>query len=118
MLSKKEKFVLILIIKEAGSKNSCLLSYDEILSKLLPTYFISKSELETIISNLVLDNYIESIVSDNKGKPFYCFNILREGESFLRGEEKKKKQLISRIALTVALALLSVAITTILKLIL
>ena len=115
MLNRKEKMVMHFIFDKCKNKSSVLISPEEISNHLYSKFEVGKVEIDEIINNLVLDNYITVILSDKKGQLIYCISLDKNGESFLRDQENKKKTTINLIIRTVALAVLSFAVGLILK---
>ena len=115
MLSKQEKLVMQYIFDKCKNKSSVLISPDELCNMLAPKYEVGKIEIDEIINNLVLENYITMVLSDKKGKPIYCMSLDKKGESFERDIENSKKTTIKLVVRTVALAVLSFVVGLILK---
>ncbi|MFA6666812.1 MAG: hypothetical protein WCS51_00380 [Bacilli bacterium] len=115
MATKKEKAVLQSILIYCNKKKSCLITYQQIIKNSILE--VVPEEIDGIINNLCLDGYIDSVKSFNKDIEYLCINILPKGENFLREEFIKKRNLISRVGITIALAILSFIITLILKII-
>lgn len=115
MLNKKEKMVMSFLYKRCVNKKSSLLSPQEIINSLLPKYEISNTELDSILDNLVLENYIELVHSNSKGKLIYCISLKSKGESFERSVQDTKKRTFIKIGSTIIFACLSFAIGLILR---
>ena len=114
-MTKKEKIVMDYIFNKCKNKESVLVSCDEIVNLFPDSDGMQKTEIDEIISNLVLDHYITMIMSDKKGKPIYCISLDKKGESWERDRENKKKENIKLITRTVLLAILSFAVGLLLK---
>lgn len=115
MLNKNEKKVLKVLLELCQNKNTCLTSHEEIVKHLSSKDYLTRKEVDDIINNLVLQGYIDNILTDNKGKKCYCVTIQSKGESFLREEKDNRKVLFKRIGITVALAVLSFVVTLVLR---
>lgn len=115
MLSKKEKMTMQYIFEKCKEKSSVLLTPEELCNNLSPKFDVQCIEMDEIINNLVLENYITMILSDKKGKPIYCISLDKKGESFERDIENSKKGTIKLIVRTIALAVLSFVVGLILK---
>ena len=115
MLNKNEKNVMRVLLELCKKNNTCLTSHDEIVGYLKSKEYLTRKEIDDIINNLCLQGYIDNIITDNKGKKCYCVTIKSKGEGFVREEKDSKKILWQRIGLTVALAVLSFAVTFILR---
>lgn len=115
MLSRKEKKVMTYIYSKCKGKESSLISPQEIANFLMPTFEVNTIEVDQIINALVLDNYIEVVHSDNKGKLIYVISLKQKGASFEREVQHNRKTTYIFIARTVILAILSFVVTLILK---
>ena len=115
MLSKKEKMTMQYIFDKCKEKTSVLLTPEELCNNLSPKFDVQNIEMDEIINNLVLENYITMVMSDKKGKPIYCISLDKKGESFERDRENARKGTAKLIVRTVALAVLSFVVGLILK---
>ena len=93
MLNKLEKSVMLHLYERAIKKESVLIDPNSIVVSLLPKFKITKKELDKIIKNLALDNYIEVINTEDKSnnKTIYCICLMPKGEAFKREMLKEKK---------------------------
>ena len=115
MLNRKEKQVMSYIFSKCKGKESSLISPQEIANFLMPKFEVNTIEVDQIINALVLDNYIEVVHSDNKGKLIYVITLKQKGASFEREVQQYKKIMYIYISRTVLLAVLSFIVTLILK---
>ena len=115
MLNSVEKAVMFLLYDKCASKESVLISPNQIIIPLIPKFELSQKELDKIINNLIVDGYIDVINSDNKGNPIYCVSLKMKGIAFKRDMLNQRKNNRYLIARTVALAILSVTVTLILR---
>lgn len=117
MLNKIEKQIMKYFYSRCINKDSCLIKPDDIKISLLPDIEINDTQLDRAINNLIYDGYIDLVASDNKGTPIYCVSLKNKGQAFLREMENSKKENRYLIIRTLALAILSVFVTWLLKLI-
>ena len=116
VLTKKEKYVMRVIYETADKKNgTCLISPIEIFEKLPLDIAYEEEELDTIMSNLAIDDYFDLTRSDKKGELVYCINMSKKGLAFARVERAFKSNVAFRIGLTVALAVCSALVSMGLK---
>lgn len=115
MLNRKERKVMSYLYSKCKGKESSLISPQEICNYLMPKYEINNIEVDQIMSGLVLDNYIDVVHSDSKGKLIYCVSLKQKGASFEREREHNKKTTYLIVARTVLLAILSFVIGIILR---
>ncbi len=112
MLSVKEGKVMTAILALRGEKNSFLISPDDILAAVA---YIEREELEKILENLCSDGYFDFILSDRKGERVYCISLTEKGKGYLRSVKELKRNVLLRVCLTAALAVMSFVIGVILK---
>lgn len=116
MLSKNERKTMDYIFEKCLDKQSTLISPTEIKEYLAPKKItVSDEELDKIINNLMLDNYIDVVNSDKNGELIYCISLKTKGEGYLREKQQRKKTTYLILARTVALAVVSFVVTLILK---
>lgn len=114
MLNKIDKKVMNYIYQKSANKGTCLISPQELISS-LDEIVISPEQLKETLNHLQLDNYLEYVISNTKGKQMYCFNLKQKGEAFLREQENIKKTNTKLIIRTVLLAILSFIVGFVLK---
>lgn len=117
MLTKREKKVLNVLLKLSKKDNTCLTNHEEIVSHLSSNDYLTRKEVDDILNDLSLQNYIDVILTENKGIKHFCITIKSKGEGFEREEKDNKKSTIKKVIFTVALAVLSFAVTMILRVI-
>ena len=103
------------ILKESGNKDTCLLSPLDIEHAWAPKYNINQIEAQALLEGLVQENYINLVNSDKNGELIYCISILPKGKSFHREEHNVKKSWVNAVIRTLLLAILSFAVSMILK---
>ncbi|MBE5746358.1 MAG: hypothetical protein E7359_03620 [Clostridiales bacterium] len=117
MLNKIEKQVMKYFYNRCCNKESCLIRPEDIKISLIPDLEINDTELDRAVNNLIYDGYIDLVVSDNKGLPVYCVSLKSKGQAFLREMENTKKENRYLIIRSIALAVLGVVATWLIKLI-
>ena len=115
MLSKNEKSVMQYIYTKCHEKGTALLSGMDISTALYPNVDLNINEIDEIIKNLVLENYISVVNSDKNGREIYCITLNTKGKSFERDLQNQKKNVRNIIIRTVLVACLSFAVSMILK---
>lgn len=117
MLNKVEKQIMKYFYNRCFNKESCLIKPDDIKISLIPEMEINDTELDRAVNNLIYDGYIDLVVSDNKGSQIYCVSLKSKGQAFLREMENTKNENRYLIFRSVALALLGLCVTWIIRLI-
>ncbi|MBQ8430485.1 MAG: hypothetical protein IJX26_00865 [Clostridia bacterium] len=115
MLTSKEKYIMEYVYQKCFGKKSCLITPREVISYASDKYVMYPNELEKIMTNLSYDNYIELVKSDKKGEPVFCVALKMKGEGFHRELVNNKRTWAFNIGRTVLLAVISVAVTLLLK---
>ena len=115
MLTKKEKLVMDFVYSKCENQESVLISPTDIATACMDKYDLTNVEIEQILNGLSLDNYIDVINSDKKGKLVYCISLKQKGISYKRDNEQRKKNAAMLITRTVLLAILSFIVGVILK---
>ncbi|MBQ9107913.1 MAG: hypothetical protein IJ978_01985 [Clostridia bacterium] len=116
VLTKKEKNVMRVIYQAADKKNGvCLISPIEIFEKLPLDIEYEEEELDTIMSNLAIDDYFDLTRSDKKGELVYCINMRQKGLAFARVERAFKSNVTFRLLLALACGVCSALAATGLK---
>lgn len=115
MLTKKEKLVMDFVYSKCENQESVLISPTDIATACMDKYDLTNVEIEQILNGLSLDNYIDVINSDKKGKLVYCISLKQKGISYKRDNEQRKKNVAMLITRTVLLAILSFIVGVILK---
>ena len=115
MLNKKERKVMSFLYSKCKDRESSLIAPQEITNYLMPKYEINNIEVDQIINALVLDNYIEVIHSDSKGKLIYCISLKQKGSSFDRERKHRRKTNYMLLVRTILLAVLAFVVGIILK---
>ena len=115
MLSRNEKKAMDYIFEKCIDKQSTLISPKEIIDSLAPKITIAEEDVDKIINNLMLDNYIDVVNSDKNGELIYCVSLETKGEGYLREKQQRKKTTYLILGRTVVLAIISFVVTLILK---
>ena len=74
MLSRKEKCVMTYLYDTCNGKGAVLISPHEIIEGIMHKYELNNIEIDQILSALAMDEYIELVNSDSKGKLVYCIS--------------------------------------------
>lgn len=104
---------MLAVFSLCEEKGACFSSNEKIFKILSKKTKITPNEIENILDVLCQDEYIDIVKSDcNK---LYCIVLMQKGKAFKRSMVNFRKELLFRALLTVALAFLSILITTIIK---
>ena len=108
VLTKKEKNVMRVIYQAADKQSgTCLLSPIEIFEKLPLDIEYEEAELDTIMSNLAIDDYFDLTRSDKKGELVYCINMKQKGLAFARVERAFRSNVTFRLLLALGCGICS-----------
>ena len=114
MLDRLEKKVMATLCAEMKTKDTILISPLDLL-KMVGTESLSISRLEKIVCDLSTDGYFDLVYSDRRGETVYCISILKKGKAYLRDQMQIKRNLLSRLFLTIGFAIVSFLVGVILK---
>ena len=114
MLSKKEKKVMSAIYQLASNKEALLITPTDVRS-IVGVEVVKKQEVESIVNDLKGDGYFDLIYSDRHGETVYCISLTAKGRGFLRESKLVKRNLLFRLFVTVALAVVSFIVGLILR---
>lgn len=103
MLNKTETKVMSYIFAKCRGEGKVLLTPKELLTALMPKIEITAKQLDVIMSNLVLDDYIEMERGDKDGKTYFVVSLTMRGAAFARERQSQKKSRIQSILWKVAL---------------
>lgn len=118
VLGKKERVLMDVIYKEASvsSSGQCLMSPVDILSKIPYKVDFREADLEENMNQLMLDNYFDyEKAKKTNGDLMYIITLRDNGLSYQRDKLVARRKLITRIALTIAIAALSFSFKYILE---
>ena len=113
MLNKAETRVMSALYEECKDKRSALVSPADLLRKAGGEQTLSG--VEKIVNDLAADGYFDLVYSDRRGETVYCVSLTEKGKGFPRSVKLMRRNLIFRLGLTVALAVLSFLVGLILK---
>lgn len=114
MLNKTESRVMSYIFEKCKGENKGIFTPKELLSSLMPKYEITAKQLDVVMSNLTLDDYIECEKKEKNGKIYFLVSLTMRGAAFDRERQSQKRQMMQslmwKIGLTVGGAILAFAI--------
>lgn len=115
MLTKFEDKIMNAIYCSCKGKSGCLLTPDDILSLSGVRGSVNYEKLDKILDSLELDDYFDIIISDRKGEKVYCITLHEKGQGYTRQKTIIKRNLGFKLIITVIFALISFAVTFVLK---
>ena len=104
MLNKVESKVMDYIYEKCKGEKKVLLTPKELLNSLLPKIEITAKELDIIIDNLVLDDYIESEKGEKEGRSYFLVALTMKGAAFDRERKANRSAEIRAVAWKLLLA--------------
>lgn len=103
MLNKTESCVMSYIFEKCKGENKGIFTPKELLAALMPKYEITAKQLDVVMSNLALDDYIECEKKNKDGKLYFLVSLTMRGAAFDRERQSQKKQLIKSVMWKLAL---------------
>ena len=111
MLNKTETRVMSYIFEKCRGENKGIFTPKELLSALMPHYEITAKQLDVVMSNLALDDYIECEKKSKDGKIYFLVSLTMRGAAFDRERQSQKRQMVQslmwKLGLTVGGAILA-----------
>lgn len=115
MQERKEKLVLKYLCRVCVGKKTYLVSPHDIAKEVSSKVILSISEIDEIMTNLSLQNFIDFVVSDSKNGYYYCVKLKKKGQTYLSDQKKQKKELLRLMLRSMFLATVSFVFGLILK---
>ena len=91
------------IFEKCKGENKGIFTPKELLSALIPKHEITARQLDVVMSNLALDDYIEYEKKDKDGKIYFLVSLTMRGAAFDRERQSQKRQMIKSIMWKLAL---------------
>ena len=115
MSTRNEKLVLSFLCQVCSSKKTSLVSPHDIAKKVCKKAVLSVNEIDEIMTNLSLQNYLDFVVTDSKDGYYYCVKLKKKGQSYLQDQKNQKKALLMLVLRSMFLASVSFVFGLILK---
>ena len=119
MLNKTESCVMSYIFEKCKGENKGIFTPKELLAALMHKYEITEKQLDVVMSNLALYDYIECEKKNKDGKLYFLVSLTMRGAAFDRERQSQKKQMIKsimwKLALTVGGAVVAFILGILLK---
>lgn len=116
MLTKLEDKIMYAVFCACNGKNSCLISPEDIINMADIRGDVTYDSLEKVLEELEYDDYFDLVLSDRKGEKVYCITLHEKGQGYKRQKVIVKRTLGFKLVITVIFALVSFAITLLLRL--
>lgn len=107
MLSRLENSVLKAIIVSCGDKHSCIIAAGKLLHYMPYKINGDLTKLNHVLKCLEYDGYFEVIYSVRRGEMVYCITLKQRGRAYLREKALIKRDVITRVILAVASAIIT-----------
>lgn len=110
MLTPLEKTVLRCVIKRCGERSTCLLSLSECNGLQTKGKRITQKKLGDVLDCLAFDGYVDVVLSDRRGERVYCITLLKRGKGYQRERVQSKREIVYRIIIAVASAVVTFSV--------
>lgn len=114
MLNKTESRVMSYIFEKCKGENKGIFTPKEILAALMPKLEITARQLDVVMSNLALDDYIECEKKEKDGRIYFLVSLTMRGAAFDRERQSQKRQMMKSVLWKLALTVGGVIVTLIL----
>ena len=115
MTNRNEKIVMNYLCKVCANKKAYLVSPHDIAQAVNKKAVLAVAEIDEIMTNLSLENYIDFIVSESKNGYCYCVTLKKKGQNFIADSKRQKKTLGLLVLRSMFLATVSFIFGLILK---
>lgn len=117
MLEKKEDALMKAIFTFTTQKGGVgIIKPIDLLAMIPYNIEFRASDLESVLSVLEMDDYIESVITDKRGETFYCITLKKKGQAYKRSVElerrSKKGKILFKVGLGVAMAVATYLLKT------
>ena len=116
MLKKSEEKILKVITDNAFEGSTCLISKSTLIAFIDNDKLVSENNVDNLINSLYTNDFIDYIVSTQKGEVFYCITLLKKGKNYKSVKEKEYRAIKNKILLAVLGAIVSFIVGRILLL--
>lgn len=113
MLNRVETKVMGYIFDKCKGESKVSLTSKELLVSLMPKIEITAKQLDVIMKNLVLDDYIESEKGEKDGMTYFTVSLTMRGAAFDRERQSQKKSRVQSFMWKVALAVVGAVVAII-----
>ena len=114
MLNKVESKTMNYIYEKCKDKKSILITPKELLVALMPKMELTAKEMDAVMKNLVLDEYIELVDGNKSGNKVYIVALTIKGAAYDRERHAAKMMRLKSLGWKVLLTVVGVVLATIL----
>lgn len=115
MADRRENLILTYLCKTCSAKKTCLISPHAIAQNISKKMLLSTSEIDEVMTNLSMQNYIDFVATDWKNGYYYCVKLKSKGQTYLQDKQKSRKALGLLVLRSIFLASVSFVFGLILK---
>ena len=115
MLSKRESEVMNAVYTLCHEKGVCLISPAELMAVLPAKKHYTEEGLDELLSQLALDDYFELLSSERKGEKMYVLSLRTKGQAYRRCSMQQRRDVVVKMLLAVASAVVAFVVGLILK---
>ncbi len=106
---------VLLNMTDKNDEGVCLVRPLDIFEALPYEYAYTPDELEPMLKGLMLDDYLDYIITDKHGELMYCITMHQKGLSFARVERAWRKSVYNKLVITACTAVVSATIAVLIK---
>lgn len=117
MLNRREKWVMRAIFDEGKEKGVAIMTTEEILLKLPIRLDVNEGDIPRILRTIEVENYAEVTKTKRDGETAYLILLKEKGMDFYRAQGARKRELATKLMITVASAGLGYLVKVIMDLI-
>lgn len=114
-MPRNEKLVMNYLCKICSGRKTYLISPHDIAQSVSKKAVLSVAEIDEVMTNLSMENYIDFVVSDSKQGYYYCVTLKKKGQTFIADSRRQRKALGLLVLRSMFLATISFLFGVILK---
>ncbi|MBQ8309209.1 MAG: hypothetical protein IJX96_05180 [Clostridia bacterium] len=115
MLNRRESEVMGAVYSLCSEKGICLISPAELLVMLPQSKKYTEEQLESILSELALDNYFELLSSERRGEKTYVISLRANGYAFKRCSVQQRRDFAVKLGWAITSAVIAFLVGWVLK---
>lgn len=115
VLNRREKEVMETVYALCQKKGVCVVSPSEFLDYLSHGKGYTEERVESLLTELALDNYFQLLSSERQGEKMWVISLTATGQAYKRSNLQKRRDIIFKIAWAVGSAVIAFLVGVLLK---
>ena len=115
VLSRREHEVMDAVFSLCQKKGVCVVSPSELVSLLPKNKGYTEEKLESILTELALDNYFQLLFSERQGEKMFVISLTSTGQAYKRSDLQRRRDSLRKIAWAIGSAVIAFLVGVLLK---